>query len=45
MNSNWLIAAIMIVLSAAACAGGIGSKIIFMHYDNVAHANKLKITG
>ncbi|CAE6391144.1 unnamed protein product [Rhizoctonia solani] len=45
MNSNRALAAGMLVLSIAACAGGIGSKIIFMHYDSVAYANKIKITG
>ncbi|CUA68778.1 hypothetical protein RSOLAG22IIIB_03638 [Rhizoctonia solani] len=43
MNSNLVLAIVMGVLAIAACAGGIGSKVIFIHYDNVVYANKLKI--
>ncbi|CAE6464414.1 unnamed protein product [Rhizoctonia solani] len=43
MNSNRILAAVMLVLAIAACAGGIGSKVIFVYYSNVAYANKLKI--
>ncbi|KDN45360.1 hypothetical protein RSAG8_04947, partial [Rhizoctonia solani AG-8 WAC10335] len=33
----------MVVLVVAACAGGIGAKVIFIHYNSVVYANKLKI--
>ncbi|CAE6482278.1 unnamed protein product [Rhizoctonia solani] len=45
MKSNRLFAALMIILGLAACAGGIGSKVIFAHYDNIVYASKLKITA
>ncbi|KAF8685453.1 hypothetical protein RHS04_00682 [Rhizoctonia solani] len=41
MKSNRLFAALMIILGLAACAGGIGSKVIFAHYDNIVYAMKI----
>ncbi|CAE6429614.1 unnamed protein product [Rhizoctonia solani] len=43
MKSNQVLAAVMIVLAIAACAGGVGAKIIFIRYDNIVYANKLKV--
>ncbi|KAH7336986.1 hypothetical protein B0J17DRAFT_718893 [Rhizoctonia solani] len=43
MKSNRVLAAVMVLLAVAACAGGMGAKIIFMRYDSVAYANRLKI--
>ncbi|EUC63407.1 transmembrane protein, putative [Rhizoctonia solani AG-3 Rhs1AP] len=42
MKSNQVLAVVMIVLAVAACAGGIGCKVVFLRYDSVIYANKLK---
>ncbi|KAJ1303324.1 hypothetical protein OPQ81_011520 [Rhizoctonia solani] len=44
-NSSRILVVVMVILAVAACAGGIVAKVIFVHYNNVVYANKIRIPG